>query len=153
MPPRFATVDDINAAANHPAVLPFCAPGYATVDARGFYAQPGNVAFGSRTGVIILGHQGDGVYEWHWLITPAARGAHALKLARDVADYAFTKLNARVLYGLVPRGHRAARLMTRTFGARPAGEGVSPSGLNCIRYVLERDSWKFSAPDSVSSAH
>lgn len=142
---RHASLAEIHAAANHPDVLPHSAPGFDSVDLAYFYTLNLNKAFGDARGVILLAYQGDNTYEWHWVLTPAIRGAAALYFGKTVLREMFTRHNACAIEGLVPRDHRAARLMNRALGARPVCYGSAT-----ILYRLERSEWAdFSADSSA----
>lgn len=145
---RRATLAELKAALEHPEVLPLAAPGCDAVDVSGF----SGIAFGDAAGVIIVNHISDNVWQWHWVLTPAVRGKAALDFAKIVRDALFTQFGACAIQGAVPRGHRAARLMNWSLGARPVGECVSPSGRDCLIYRLERTQWNSLVQASASSA-
>lgn len=135
---RRATIYEAETAANHAAVLPFSAPGCKHVDLQPFYNNPVNKAFGDARGVILLSLLSSQYvwWEWHWVLTPAIRGADALKFGREVLTEMFTRHGARAIRGPCPATNRAARLMNRALGARP----VRVIGQDII-YRLEREEW------------
>ncbi len=148
------TVKELNNLANHPAVAPHIAPGYEKLDLSAAYNKPDTTIGGNELGAILLANMGNGVYCWHWLLSPAVRGAKALQLARNVITEAFTNPKVQAIAGNTPRTNRAARLMNRALGARPIGESIDAYGRECINYILEREAWETSlAASSEASAH
>lgn len=136
------TLDDLNALVNHPDIAPHVAPGYCELDLRAFYERPDSLIVGDVFGVIIMAPLAeDGLYGWHWLLTPMIRGAGALRLGREALKAAFTTPGVRAICGATPREFRAARLMNRALGARPIGESIDAYGRPCINYLLERETW------------
>lgn len=148
---RHASAADIEAAINHPGVLSTAAPGYQALTVS---PSDRRLAYGDERGVIVLRILPDGVFEWHWCLTPALRGAAALALGRAVIHEVFTRHKGRAIYGTTPRALRAARLMNRALGACPVDTVTLPDGREAIIYVLERSSWaseQLLGPDSASS--
>lgn len=69
------------------------------------------------------------VLEAHMAFYPEGRGKHALRAARQGLAYAFTELNALVVFGRIPVEDRAARLFTRMIGLKSDGvREKSPGG-------------------------
>lgn len=69
------------------------------------------------------------VLEAHMAFYPEGRGKEALQAAREGLHYAFTELNALVVFGRIPVEDRAARLFTRMIGLKSDGiREKSPGG-------------------------
>ena len=64
------------------------------------------------------------VLEAHMAFYPEGRGREALYSARAGLGYAFTELNALVVFGRIPVEDRAARLFTRMIGLK--SDGIRP---------------------------
>ena len=69
------------------------------------------------------------ILEAHMAFYPEGRGRHALKAAREGLRYAFTELNALVVFGRIPLEDRPARIFTRMIGLKSDGvREKSPGG-------------------------
>jgi hypothetical protein len=131
----------LNEIANSPEVLRYVAPGYASVDMSGFFESPGNVMVSANGGCVLFADRGEGVYEGHYLLTYALRGAKAMRFLRAALDFAFTVRGASAIVGDTPLDNRAARAVTRALGFLPVGERVDTSGRYCVSYRMERSRW------------
>ena len=129
----------LNAIANHPAVLAHIAPGQPSIDLSG-YVTPANEIFldGNNAGLFI--HQGDGVFEPHWMFV-SARGKVAKHFTVVAISALFDKHPAATIIGHVPKAHMVARVMARAIGCEPSAESVDPYGRSCIVYKMERTRW------------
>jgi hypothetical protein len=149
-------VDTLNAVVNDPDVLPYVAPGYATLDMSLFFSRPGNLMFGDEAGVVLMAPHDEtpSIYEMHNLMTLRKRGKAAKALCQEAIDYVFTGRGASAIYGHVPRDNLPARVMARALGGRPSGTITDTQGRSCILFVLERALWATSsAVSSGALAH
>lgn len=135
------TAKELNNLANHPAIAPHIAPGYRDLDLSKAYNKGDTIIGGDEFGAILLGNMGNGVYCWHWLMSPVVRGAKALALARTVLLEVFTNTEVRAICGNTPVTNRAARLMNRAVGAIPIGTSIDAYGRECINYCITREQW------------
>lgn len=133
------TVDELNAAVNHPDVLPFVAEGYVRVDMAPFLANPKNVAMRRGSGVMIFAHIGNGFYDGHLLFPMDCPGK--LQKARDMISELFTQHDAHVITGTISRQRRAARFFTRALGFENTGSQTDPDGCETVSYRMTRDQW------------
>jgi hypothetical protein len=109
------------------------------LDYAPFYFKPDTILIGDRRGVVALDYAGDGVYVWHWVLGPEARGKAGVELGRRAIKEVFTRPWVKAIRGRTPRDFRAARLMNRALGARPVGKSVDFAGRPCVDYLLERE--------------
>lgn len=77
------------------------------------------------------------LYEGHYLFS-TLRGRNARIVAQWMTQAVFDYTPAAGIVGLVPREHRAARVMSRAIGCKPVGESVDCHGRSCITYLMER---------------
>jgi len=131
----------LNAAVNHPSVLPAVAPGYESFDLAEFLRDKRNIALKYVDAVGIFRHVTGDVYEAHYLFPSTVRGPCAKKAAKEMLRQMFTTYAAAAIRGNISREHRAARLMTRALGFTPLGRGRDASGHECVQYVLKREEW------------
>lgn len=138
----------LNLVANHPAVLDQI--GLTKLDLSNFFRNDGNVALGVNEGVALFGYRGNGVYEGHYLFTPALRGKRALAIARLMLAHMFTTRGARVIVGETPVSDRAARHFTSALGFTRRGTTTDTQGRPCVVYEMDRASWAISSAASLA---
>lgn len=139
-------IELLNHVANHPDVLPHCAPHLDRADMADFFDNPRNIAVGDEAGLVLFAHGGDvpdhgPIYELHYLLTAALRGPDAYAAIAHALTVVFTATEACAIYGVTPRSNRAARAMNRALGARPVGQLTTVGGVHLIKYVLDRATW------------
>lgn len=110
-------------------------------DAELVRATPCVVVLGDLDGMAIFYYEGKQRYDGHYVFPPWTRGKDALARARKFIDEMFDKHGAMTISGVVPRDHRAARLMSRALGFIPAGETADCHGRPAVVYRLERARW------------
>jgi hypothetical protein len=119
------------------------------LDYAPFYFKPYTMLIGDQRGVVALDYAGDGIYVWHWVLGPKARGRAGIELGRRAIKEVFTRPWVNAIKGVTPREFRAARVMNRALGARPIGESTDFAGRACIVYLLEREQCLSQPPLSV----
>lgn len=134
----------LNFVANQPEVLPGIAPGRDCIDLSHFLDKPGTILVGDEHGLILLVRDLCGQYEGHYLITDTADRRKMVKLARLAIAEAFTKHGASSIKGVTPRGNLGARALNRALGFTPTGLTTDTARRDCIRYILERETWQAS---------
>lgn len=131
----------LNALVNHPDIRPHMGTGPEVVDMLPFFERAGNLMVGDARGAVCFINLGEAVYGVHWLFQPGFRGAFALCRVREAFNALFTYREAVAITGLIPRDHRASRVMAHVLGCRRIGEAQDASGRSCISYIMERKQW------------
>jgi RimJ/RimL family protein N-acetyltransferase len=121
-------------------------PDAVSIDGEAFFRNPDNVALFHDNGCglfIAAPAEGDfrGTYEGHYLFGPRLRGSAALGVARRMISEVFQVYGATSILGQVMADNMPARLMTRSLGFRPIGNGRDPFNRPCVDYVLTRSQW------------
>lgn len=139
---RLATVEEINALANHPLIHPHIGfPKGHTVDMGPLMTGTFNVALISVPGAMFFTYTSPGIYDCHFLFIPCCSGRAILQSAREMIHEMFTKYNAYVITGKPPRDNRAVRLMGNALGFKqiPNSDFIGASGRKCSVYELKAD--------------
>lgn len=134
----------LNFVANKPEVRQGIAPGFAQIDLSRYLDMPGTLLFGDEHGLIMFVRRLDFQYEGHYLLTDTADRRHMMQLARRAIAQLFTKEAASAIRATTPRGFLGARTMNRALGLVPCGKTTDTSGRDCIKYILERETWQAS---------
>lgn len=147
-----ATVEDIEAAANHERVRYAMGLGPDDyIDMAGYYkASSGNLAYRSPAGdVVLFPRQSISTYHVHFLC-PYTRGAALRAVVREMINRVFTRTVAHAIVGSPPRDNRAVRQfgVGLGFSQIPDSEHTDDLGRVCDRYILRRASWATSSEAS-----
>ena len=134
---------------NDPAILPFVGgPDAEAIDSTPFFRNPDNVMLECDGGCSIFfaaPAEGEfrGAYEGHYLFGPRLRGVAAMVAARRMISEVFTVYGATSILGQVMCDNTPARIMTRSLGFKPIGNGSrDPFNRPCVDYVLTRERWR-----------
>lgn len=131
----------LNALANLPDVRPGLGPG-GQIDLTWVYRY-GGVALGSLgvPGAVVLEKLSPAAFRGHFLFPKESRGAVALAVSREVAEWVFTHYDIACIHGLTPRDNRAALAFARRLGCVPKGTALDAGGAECIKFELTRERW------------
>lgn len=138
--PRNAAL--LNFVANQPEVRSQLAPGHQAIDLAHYLDDPHACIFGDEHGLVLFAHIGDGVYEGHYLLTDTADRRECFRMIRRAITELFTKRGASVITGTTPRGNLGARAFNRALGFAPVGTATDVAERPCIKYRLEKNSWR-----------
>lgn len=125
------------------------APGVGRIDAKPFFALPGNVGFktADSNGFVVFNYLGyKGVYAGHLLCRPKL--TRPIEVGRAGVALMFTHWRASVISALIPKANRASRVAFRAIGGTPIGDSVDNLGRPCIAYALRRVEWDKSLAQS-----
>ena len=131
----------LNRIVNHPDILPYVAPGYEEYDLADFILDRENIVLRVGPAFSLFECRVDGEFEGHFLFPPEWRGKRALSAAKKMLQEMFTTYDVSTINGHVPRGHRAARVLTRALGFQPVGASRNNADQDCVHYVLRREEW------------
>ena len=144
-----ASVAQLNYWLNTPEWLEYIGgPGCDTIDGSKFFNNPDNAAYFHDHGcAMFFAAPSEGeyatAYEGHYLFGPKLRGVAGLAFARQAISTLFTEYRATSILGQVMRDNTPARVMTRSLGFMPIGNGSrDPFNRSCVDYVLTRGRWR-----------
>lgn len=142
---RITDAKTLNKIVNRPDVLPLLAPDYESLDMSGFFKNPNNTALKYGRVCVLVSALKRKKYDFRYIIPEDLRGADGLRAVKEIVNYAFTELHAEAILGKVPVDHIRSRVFARALGAMPSGKCRDASGARCIKYILERAKWEYSA--------
>ncbi len=128
---RCYTHEEVN-----PSVKPF-APDYV----EGWLEDTDNVAFSDGRGnVSLFTWESPGVYSGHYYYLNA-RGEEAYGLAKEALYRIFNYHDAKLLFGLIPKGHKGSTNLTKRLGFESHGD-VEGYGQEMELFILTKKDYE-----------
>ncbi len=124
----------------HEEVTPSVAP-FASDYAEGWLEDDHNVALSDGNGnVSLFTFERPGVYSGHYYYLNA-RGQEAFKIAKEAVYRIFNYYDAKLLFGLVPKGHKGSTNLTKRLGFQSHGD-VEGYGMEMELFILTKKDYE-----------
>lgn len=129
----------VNSIANHPEVRPTFGYHEGATDLSELLDHPDAYVMLSdgRMAASIFEWSAPGVWQGHSIFLPESRGEYGIAAAKAMCRWMFGIMGARMLWGMTPLTHHAARLFNRLVGFRAEGEIVDEADIRCQLFVME----------------
>lgn len=109
------------------------------VDTRKWISLQDNIALTNGIDYAMFEKGSDGIYNGHYFFE--VRGKEAVRVAKEMLEFAFTKVGIKAIRGLTPLSNLKARWMSRRLGFKGNGVVNTDAG-PCELFILTQFEWK-----------
>lgn len=117
--------------------IPYLREEFPGVDTEEWVSNKDNIALTDGSGNYSMFEKGsDGVYTGHYFFE--SRGRQALRVAREMLDFAFNECGLNIIRGITPLTHLGARWLSRQLGFKSYGI-IQPGNGPCELFILVKE--------------